>query len=267
LAQTGKSVYLLAFGAMLVYGQDALEDGSAQNNLGVTLRLASRPAEAMEAFNRAIKIAEDSGDERLMATALGGLGTALVDLGGFARAQPVLRRSLALFEKTTGPDSLETGEAANNLAMAYRKSGDLAQAQLQLESALPLMEKYLDPHSQALEIAFNNMFIVLAELKQWDRAEPYLLHALEIGKSVPESAQLADIEENQALLYAHRGQYRDAVQAMELAIAIEERTLGLEDPRLARSLDSYARYLKKTSKNSEARRAENRARSIRRAGL
>jgi len=262
------------FAAMLAYAQSAAE----LNNSGVALRLASRPAEAIEAFNRAIKIAEDTGDQRLLATALGGLGATLVDLGEFARAQPVLRRSLALFEKTTGPDSIEAGEAAMNLAMVYRKNGDLAQAQEKLERALPLMEKYLGAQSPVLAMAFNNMFIVLveqkgAEQKQWDNAEPYVMRALEIAKALPESVQLAEIEENLALLEAHRGQFHEAARTMELVIAIEERaiearTLRPEDPRLAlsarvQSLESYSRYLKKINQRAQARQAEDRAKAIR----
>lgn len=267
---------------MLAYAQDNLTDRAAApqpaqarqnqaaadlNNLGVSLRLASRPAEASEAFSRALKIAEDTGDQRLLATVLGGLGATLVDLGEFVRAQPVLRRSLALFEKTAGPDSIEAGEAANNLAMVYRKNGDLAQAQAQLQRALPLMEKYLGKDSPALAMALNNMFIVLAEQKRWDDAEPYLMHGLEIAKALPESFQFAESKENLALLEAHRGQFHEAAQTMALVIAIEERTLGPEDPRLAQSFESYSGYLKKINQRAEARQAEDRAKAIRRAAL
>lgn len=240
-------------------------EGAAHNNRGVELRQDSRPADAILEFNSAIKIAEASGDDRLLATALSGLGACLVDQGEFVRAEPVLRRSLALFEKTTGPDSLETGEAANNLAMVYRKDGELAQAEAQLDRALPLMQKYLDPHSAELEIAFNNMFIVLAEQKRWDQAEPYVLRAFDIAQGIPESPARADIEENLALLQAHRNQFREAAQTMEHVIAIEERLLKSDDPRLAGSLDSYAGYLRKIKQKSEAERAEQRARIIRRA--
>ena len=260
------STFVLGCGTMLVCGQDAPADGRALNNRGVALRLASRPAEAIPEFESAIEIAESSSDQRLLATALAGLGSVLVDLGEFARAQPVLRRSLALFEQCAGPDSLETGEAANNLAMAYRKSGDLAQGREQQERALRLMQQYLDPHSPDLEIADNNMFILLAEQKQWDEAEPYLRRALEIGAALPEDAQLADVKENLSLLQAHHGRFRQAVETMREVIAIEERTLGPQDQRLARSLDRYAGYLKKTSRASAARQAEDRARLIRRAG-
>jgi Tfp pilus assembly protein PilF len=267
------SAILLAFGAGLACAQQAssrsvaLNNGPSLNNLGVELRLASRPADAILQFNAAIQIAESSGDDRLLAAALGGLGSSLADQGEFVRAEPVLRRSLALFEKTTGSDSLETGEAANNLAMVYRKNGDLAQAEAQLDRALRLMQKSLDPHSVELEIAFNNMFIVLAEQKRWDRAEPYVLHALEIAQALPESVDRADVEENLALLQAHRNQFQEAAQTMQQVIAIEERTLQPDDPRLARSLDSYAGYLRKIRQKSEAERAEQRARIIRRAAV
>jgi hypothetical protein len=54
---------------------------------------------------------------------------------------------------------------------------------------------------------------------------------------------------------------------MEDVIAIEERTLGPGNTRLAGSLESYAGYLRKISQKSEAQRAEDRARGIRRAAL
>lgn len=243
------------------------QDATTLNNEGVQLRLASRPAEAIFKFNAAIRIAQDSGDERLLAAALGGLGASLVDEGEISRAQPVLRRSLALFEKSTGADSLETGEAANNLAMVYRKSGDLAQAQALLERALPLMQKFLASASQELEIAFNNMFIILAEQKKWDQAEPYLKQALEISATLPVGPTEADVEENLALLQSHRRQFRDAAQTMQRVIAVEEKTLGPENQRLAESLESYAAYLRKNGQKAEAANAERRARTIRRAGL
>ncbi len=258
---------LLAFAALLARGQANALDGPALNNLGVSLRRASRPAEALPKFNDAIKIAEDSGNDRLLAAALAGLGAALVDLGEFARAQPVLRRSLSIFEKTTGSDSLETGAAANNLAMVYRKTGDFVQAQAQLEHALPLMEKYLGPKSRELEIALNNMFDVLAEQQAWDQAEPYVERALEIAKRLPDDALLADIQENMALLLAHQKQFREAARTMHDVIGLEERILEPDDRRLARSLDTYAGYLKKIGQKSEARRVEERAKTIRRAGL
>jgi tetratricopeptide (TPR) repeat protein len=178
---------------------------AALNNLGVALRLAGRPAEADPVFRRALEIAESANDRRLLATVLGGLGATLVDRGEYARAEPVLRRSLAIFEAAVGSDSLESAEAANNLAMLYRRTGDLARAQEQLERALPLMEQHLGSFDPSLAIALNSMFVILVEQKQWDRAEPFLRRALAIGQEVfPDSPQMAEFRQNLALLTAHR---------------------------------------------------------------
>jgi tetratricopeptide (TPR) repeat protein len=182
---------------------------AALNNLGVALRLAGRPAAADPVFRRALEIAEGSAGSsdvrRLLATVLAGLGATLVDRGEYARAEPVLRRSLAIFDAAVGPDSLESAEAANNLAMLYRHNGELARAQEQLERALPLMERHLGSFDPSLAIALNSMFVILAEQEQWDRAEPYLRRALAIGEEVfPESVQMAEFRENLALLNRHR---------------------------------------------------------------
>ncbi len=182
---------------------------AALNNLGVALRLAGRPAEADPVFRRALEITEGSAGgsdvRRLLATVLAGLGATLVDRAEYARAEPVLRRSLAIFEAAVGPDSLESAEAANNLAMLYRHIGDLARAQEQLERALPLMERHLGAFDPSLAVTLNSMFVVLAEQEQWDRAEPYLRRAMAIGAEVfPEGAQMAEFRENLALLNRHR---------------------------------------------------------------
>lgn len=177
----------------------------ALNNLGVALRLAGRPAEADPVFRRALAIAEASNNRRLLATVLGGLGATLVDRTEYARAEPVLRRSLAIFEAAVGPDSLESAEAVNNLAMLYLHTGDLARAQEQLERALPLMEQHLGGFDPSLAIAFNSMFVVLVEQNQWDRAEPFLRRALAIGEEAfPDSAQMSEFKQNLALLNNHR---------------------------------------------------------------
>jgi len=177
----------------------------ARNNLGVALRLAGKPSEADPVFRKALQIAEASGDRRLLATVLDGLGATLVDLEEYDRAEPVLRRSLSLFDATAGPESLESAEALNNLAMLYRHTGDMPRAQDQLERALPLMEKHLGSLDPSLAIALNSMFVILAEQQQWDRAEPFLRRALAIGQEVfPESAQMKEFRENLTLLNNHR---------------------------------------------------------------
>jgi tetratricopeptide (TPR) repeat protein len=238
---------------------------AALNNLGVALRLDARPADAGPIFTQALSIAEECGDQRLLATILGGLGATLVDVGQLDRAEPVLRRSLALFERATGPDSVEAAEAGNNLAMLYRRNGHLALAQQQLEHSLPLLEQRLGTHPEFAK-ALNAMFVILVEQDQWDRAEPYLRRALQIGLKVfPDSLQMAEFRENLALLAAHRREFQAAASLLGDAIAAKEKILGARDPQLAESFENYSVYLKKINQKAEAKHAEERAREIRRA--
>jgi hypothetical protein len=111
---------------------------------------------------------------------------------------------------------------------------------------------------------FNNMFAVLAEQKQWDSAEPYLMRAMEIARNLPESVQLAEVEQNLALLEAHRGEFREAAQIMGDVIAIEGRTLNVDDPRIAQSLATYSGYFANINQKAQARQAQERRRAIRR---
>ena len=238
---------------------------AALNNLGVALRLDGHPADADLAFRRALSIAEECFDQRLLATILGGLGANLVDEGELDRAEPVLRRSLSLFEKSAGPESVEAAEAGNNLAMLYRRSGKLARAQEQMEHSLPVLQKHIAQIPREFAKALNGMFVILVEQNDWDRAEPYVRQALEIGAQVfPESIQMAEFRENLALLAAHRGEFQAAAALQGDAISQKQQLLGAMDPQLAESLDLYSTYLKKINQKSEAKRAEARAKEIRR---
>ena len=237
---------------------------AALNNLGVALRLDARPNEAGPVFLQSLAIAEECGDNHLLATVLGGLGATLVDLGQFDRAEPVLRRSLAMFEQASGPASVEAAEAGNNLAMLYRRNGHLARAQEQMEHVLPLLEQRLGSRDPEFAKALNGMFVILAEQNQWDQAEPYVRRALAIGQQVfPDSIQMAEFRENLALVAAHRHEFQAAASLLGDAITAKERLLGAKDPQLADSLENYSAYLKQINQKAEAKHAADRARDIR----
>jgi tetratricopeptide (TPR) repeat protein len=248
------------------FGAHSAEAAATLNNLGVALRLDARPADAEAAFRRALSIAEECFDQRLLATVLGGLGATLVDQGEGDRAEPVLRRSLAMFEHAVGADSIEASEAGNNLAMLYRRTGNLARAQEQMEHSLPLLQQRLGSDHPELAKALNGMFVILVEQNEWDRAEPYLRRALQIGQQVfPDSIQMAEFRENLALLAAHHGEFQAAASLEGDAIASKQQLLGAKNPQLAESFEAYSGYLKKINQKSEARRAEAQAREIRKS--
>jgi hypothetical protein len=93
-----------------------------------------------------------------------------------------------------------------------------------------------------------------------------LRRALQIGEQVfPDSVQMAEFRENLALLAAHHGEFQAAASLLGEAITAKEQILGAKAPQLVESLDTYSAYLKKINQKSEAKRAEARAKEIRKS--
>ena len=232
-------------------------------NLALTLHLEARDAEADPLLRRALMITEDAGDRLQTASVLNALGIILHGEGEVARAEPVLRRSLALLQETCGQDSLAAGKAANNLAVLYIETGQYAPAEQQMRNALGIYEKHLDPNSPELAVALGNMFLVLVAQHRISEAEPYLSRAIAIGQvSFPGSIRMATLEERMAELEGHRGNLKEAARLLEGVIKTEERLLGPDHPKLAKTLSNYSNILSLLHQKTEAKRVKNRADTI-----
>lgn len=245
-------------------GPDHKQVAVLLSNLGATLRLEGRYQDAYALSLRALAIAKASGDQRLLAAVLNGLGLALWNEP--ARAEPVLRRSLALYEQVGGDDRLGIAKIENNLASLYSNEHQHAKALELMTRALPLYEIYLGPEDPSLALALGNMFAILSEQHRAEEGEPYLRRALTIGEKVfPQTAAMAKLQVCLAALELSRGNLQESARILQSAIALEERTLGPAHPEVARSLGYYSLTLRRMHEKTAARQAENRARAILRA--
>jgi len=204
----------------------------------------------------------------LVGVALNALGVVLAGEGDPARAEPVMRRSLALLEESEGADSMDAAKAANNLAALYSNAREYAKAEPLVARALKGYEKYFGPDSPQIALPLANMFAVLAGQNRAQEGEPYLRRALAIGEKVsPGSLQMAHFQLCLAALEANRRNYQEAARLLESVIAIQERLLGPEHPELGRSLGSYSSVLRNLHQKTEAKEAQNRANMILKSAL
>jgi tetratricopeptide (TPR) repeat protein len=233
-------------------------------DLALTLHFEARDAAAEPFAQRGLAIAKESGDQRLLASPLNVLGVVLSGEGQKARAEPILRRSVSLFNENT----LDYARAVNNLAILYLDTHQLDKAETEMAAALPAYEKSVGPEDPEFALALSNMFTILAMDRRAAQGEPYLRQALSIGqKHFPEGLRMADLQLCLAAFEASREHLKEAARLLEKVIATQEKFLGPQHPELAHSLRAYAIVLRRMHQKSEAKNALNRANMIQKPSL
>ena len=165
----------------------------------------------------------------------------------YAGAEPLLRRTLAIYEKVLGPEHSKTAPSLNNLAMLLYNKGDYDGAEPLYRRALAIREKVLGPEHPDAAISLNNLAALLYKKGDYAGAEPFLRRALAIREKVlgPEHPDTAISLNSLAMLLDIRGDYAGAEPLYRTALTIFEKVLGLEHPSTATSLDSLAALLYK----------------------
>ncbi len=106
-----------------------------------------RYAEAEEHFKAALKEAEKSEPEDpLVARSLKNLALLYAVQRKYAEAEPLLKRSLAIWEKAQGPDGPNVASSLDSLAAFYLGQGKYAEAEPFLKRSLAIREKAQGPY-------------------------------------------------------------------------------------------------------------------------
>ena len=176
-------------------------------------------------------------------------GTKLHAEGKYREAEAAFRAELAEAEQQHGTGHGETALLLNNLAIAIFASGRAAEAEPVVRRAISIWEQQDNGRSQ-LASALNNLGAFQAAQGNHASAETHYLRALSLVD--PESAEAAPALTNLATIYAGR---RDFVKAEELqrrAVAIRERKLSPDDPRVGTGYGALATVLQSAGRLEEA---------------
>jgi tetratricopeptide (TPR) repeat protein len=237
-------------------------------DLALNLHFEARGADGEPLAQRAVSIARESDDRKLMGLMLNVLGIVLSGEGQKARAEPVLRRSVALLAETEGEDNILVAKAANNLATLYLDTHQFAKAEAEMARALPIYQRILGPEHPEVAVASGNMFTILVAQNRATEGEPYLRSALAIGEKVfPGTLRMANLQLCLAALEASRDNFKEAAALFEKVIATQERVLGVDHPDLAHTLAGYSNVLQHLHQKTQAKNARNRANFILKSAL
>ena len=130
--------------------------------------------------------------------------------GKYAEAEPLHKRSLAIWEKALGKEHPDVALSLNNLAALYDSQGKYAEAEPLHKRSLAIKEKVLGK----------------------EHPDVALFGGQEVLKRV-------DLN-NLAALYDSQGKYAEAEPLHKRSLAIREKVLGKEHPDVALSLNNLA---------------------------
>lgn len=216
------------------YGKILQQQGKypeAENILRVTL------GSAIERYGQAHPIAQRA--MRYLADVLA-LERKLQEAEEFYRA--ILTRT----ELTLGQESLDTAEAAHELAhFLMRFGGDYQESLSLFERCLGIMQSRLGENHPDLGTVFNNMGSLHMQNGFPSLAEPLLLRSVQIGEQAhgPDHPKTATSLDNYANLLSRQGKLDVAEPIYRRALAIRRGALGEDHPVTAISYNNLANNL------------------------
>jgi tetratricopeptide (TPR) repeat protein len=186
-----------------------------------------------------------------------------------AEAEPLMRRTLAIDEKTYGPDHPNVARDLNNLAQLLKATNHLAEAEPLIRRALAIDEKRYDPNHPAVGIRAGDLAGLLETTGRLAEAEPLFRRALAIHEASlgPDHPYVATGLNNLARLLQATGHVAEAEPLFRRALAIDEKSYGPDHPAVGIRAGNLAGLLETTGRLAEAEPLFRRALAIHEASL
>jgi tetratricopeptide (TPR) repeat protein len=223
----------------------------ARADLGGLLRKLARYSQSEVHLRAAVKLAVRPGDE---ATGLNSLAELLQETNRLLEAEPLYRRSLAIDEKSYGPDHPDVARDLNNLAGLLQAANRLAKAEPLYRRSLAIDEKSYGPDHPDVAGDLNNLAVLLKITNRLSEAEPLYRRSLAIAEKSngPDHPDVAICVNNLAVLLQVTNRLSEAEPLYRRSLAISEKSYGPDHSDVAIPLNNLARLLLATNRLAEA---------------
>jgi len=176
------------------------------------------------------------------ATSLNLLGVVYIDMGNYAKAEPLYLEAKDIRAKSLGKDHPHYANSVNNLGVLYVDMGNYAKAEPLYLEAKDIRAKSLGKDHPDYAASLGNLGLLYNRMGNYAKAEPLYLEAIDIyAKSLgKDHDHYATSVNNLGLLYADMGSLANAEPLYLEAIDIRVKSLGKDHPDYAGSLNSLA---------------------------
>jgi tetratricopeptide (TPR) repeat protein len=197
------------------------------------------------------------------------LGQFLCAKALYREAEPLMRRGLAVGEKSLGQDHPKVAIRLNNLAALLQATNRLSEAEPLMRRALAIDEASFGPDHPEVATDLNNLAQLLKATNRLSEAEPLMRRVVEIFEKTlgEDHPNVATCLNNLALLLQDTNRLSEAEPLMRRALAIDEKSFGPGHPDVARDLNNLVQLLQATNRQSEAEPLMRRALAIDEASL
>jgi len=185
-------------------------------------------------------------------------------LAEWGRAEPLVRRVLAIDEKSFGHQHPNVATDLNNLAALLYATNRMAEAEPLMRRALAIDEMSFGHERPNVAIRLNNLAHLLQATNRLSEAEPLVRRALAIDEKSfgHQHPNVAIHLNNLAHLLKDTNRLPEAEPLMRRALAIDEMSFGHEHPNVATDLNNLAQLLQDTNRLAEAEPLMRRALAI-----
>ena len=154
--------------------------------------------------------------------------------GLYSKAEPLVKRALAIDEKTLGPEHPDTAQSLNDLAVLYKSQGLYSNAEPLYQRALVIREKALGPEHPDTSSSLNNLAGLYDNQGLYVKAESLYKRALAINEKAlgPEHRDTANSLNNLAYLYNKQGLYSKADHLSRRGLTLQFILIQREAPFL-----------------------------------
>ncbi len=165
-------IFVLCFTTIQVLAQGGGVEWKRLNQEVEELYRAGQYDRAVTVAQAALEAAEKNAgpDHPDVATSLNNLAELYRVQGAYAKAEPLYKRSLAIWENA-GPDHPNVATSLNNLAGLYKAQGDYAKAEPLFKRSLAIREKALGPDHPDVAVSLENLAELYRATNRWAEAE------------------------------------------------------------------------------------------------
>ncbi len=250
-------IFLIAMAILPVFSSGQ-ETGDFQDNIDQIDRLRKQ-GKVNSAFDLAIKLVAEcektfGPDHPNTARALMILGNLYRISGNYTQAEPLLRRSLAIIEKTRhGGNRGQTARLLEILAMLYNSTGRYADAEPLLKRSLDIRERMQVRHPESIAFSLSLLAEVYHFTGRQAEAEPVMKRALEIWDKHDDYPPdgLAYSLTALARIYRNTGRFAEAEPLIRRSLEICEKSLGPDHQNVAFALNNLALVYRNTGRSAE----------------